>query len=59
MMEINEKQMKLGYFAQFVAVVLRIALEDDFDFMLTIKPINKDAEQFKTVQVLCDKKVDE
>ena len=59
MMEINERQMKLGYYARCVAVILRLAMEDDFDFVMTVKPINKDAELLKTVRVLCDKTVDD
>lgn len=59
MMEINDRQMRLGYFAQCVSVLLRIAMEDDFDFMLTVKPIGKDEGQFKTVKVLCNKRVGE
>ena len=57
MMEINDRQMRSGYFAQHAALTLRLQMGDDIDFEMVIKPLEKSAEKFKTVRVLCDKKV--
>lgn len=57
MTEINEKQMRLGYFAQHAALTLRLQMGDNIDFMMSVEPIGKDAENLKTVKVLCDKKI--
>ena len=58
MMKIDERQMKLGYFAQHAALTLRLQMGDDIDFEMVIRPLGEDADEFKTVHVLCDKKVD-
>ena len=53
----TEEQRCLNYFAQHAALTLRLQMGDNIDFEMTVQPIGEDAERFKTVRILCDKKV--